>query len=488
MRVAAAIALAALFLLAFVSGNVYAPAAAVAVLALLVAAMFINSHGKISRKNLVLGLWIVLLSHRAFIFRGGSVQESGSLFFVEVGVTLLVFLGAMVALAPIIGNLRIKAFDARFWLLAYTAFAGISLLWTPAPVYAGFWFIRLSCVAILLIVYFADATMQDCKKFFAATILGSVPVLMLPIIAYATHTSMGLSGSNRVLGYWAHPGVVSITAFSIAAACLAAILQRDGGPRNRRFYFYASVLAIGFAGGFLAAGKTGAIGGAVAVSLMLLIGGRLRLWLGMLVVAGIGYVVFTVFLQDMQFGLIAHARNYNFERSSTVHGRISLWSGALAVWWESFHSVILGRGFTSFRAANLASLTGWAPGHAHNSFVNLLVDMGILGGFTFVAIIFRTFSAATVVALGNARRFGESAAFPLYIGLISLLVGSLMDDVFGGTLQPPTYLFIGTVIALDRMVYLLKSESADLPSPGYRISRQRGGKLQPVLEISNPSE
>ncbi len=120
MRVAIAISIAALFLLAFASGEIYLPAAAVGVLALVCAALLLNAHGSFTRKNIVLVLWLILISHRAFIFRG-SLAESGSLYFVEIGVTMAVLLGAVVTFATSISSLQIRrsTHSSGLWHMSY---------------------------------------------------------------------------------------------------------------------------------------------------------------------------------------------------------------------------------------------------------------------------------------------------------------------------------------------------------------------------------
>jgi O-antigen ligase len=232
------------------------------------------------------------------------------------------------------------------------------------------------------------------------------------------------------------------------------ILHRKAGLKGRRFYFHAGLFVLSCTSGFLAAGKTGAIGGAIAIGLMLLIGGHLRIWIGVLATAVIGYVVFDLALRQLEVGLFAHWQQYNFERLGTLQSRLELWIGAIEGWSESVRNAILGRGFTSFRASPLPSLGGWTPGHAHNSFITLLVDMGIVGTFFFVMMLARPIGRSALTAIRQRGQFSESPAFPPFIALTSLMIGSLMDDVFGGTLQPTTYLLIGTVITLDRVVGL----------------------------------
>lgn len=449
MLILAAIGAVVLFLASYLLGEIYVPIAAVILLLLVNIALLLSSREQITKKNLLLMFWFVLLAHRSFIPRA-SLSEAGSLFFVEVAATLAVFFGSAVILALSVSELRLRIFEGRFWLIAYTTLAGVSLIWTPVPFYSGFWLIRLICIVIIVLVYFSNAEVEDCRRFFLVTLLGSAPVILLPIIGYATGTATGQLGQHRISGYWFHPSVVSMAAFSVAAASLTVMFQRD----NRSFLLHAVLLLLSCTSGFLTGGKTGAVGGALAFASMLLVGRRFRLWFGTLAVVTIGYAVYVLVLQDLEIGLFVQFQDYNLERLNTIQSRFNLWLGALKVWADSVPTALFGRGFTSFRAAPLSSTTGWAPGQAHSSYVNLLVDAGLVGTLFFLAMLGRPIAGAIAAVVREGREFAESQEFPVFIALIPLVIGGTVDDAFGGTLQPTSYLTIGIAITLDRLLYL----------------------------------
>jgi hypothetical protein len=449
MLILTVIGAAALFLGSLLLGEIYLPAGAVAAVLLINIALFVTGRGKVTRENTLLLLWFILLSHRSFIPRT-SLSEAGPLFFVEVMATLAVFFGSLLVLALSVADLKVRIFESRFWFTGYVALAGVSLLWTPAPYYSGFWLIRLICVAMILLVYFSDADREGCRRFFLTTLLASIPVVALPIIGYVTGTSTSQMGSHRVSGYWVHPSVAGMAAFSVAVGSLTVLLQRD----NRPFLLHFGMALLGLMSGFVAGGKTGAVGGAIAVSAMLLLGRRFRLWIGMLAAAVVGYAVYHLVLQHMDVGLAATLGSYDFERLGTIQARVELWLGILRAWAESPLTTFLGRGFASLRASPLPSPTGWAPGQAHSSYVNLLIDAGALGFILYFAMLFRPVAGAIGLAWREARDFTESPEFPVFIALLPLVVGGLVDDAFGGTLQPTSYLTIGMVMVLDRLLHL----------------------------------
>lgn len=463
MLILALLAAGALFLVSFLLGSIYVPVGAVAALLLFNIALFVTGRGKVTKENVLLLLWFILLTHRSFIPRVG-LSEAGPLFFVEVAATLAVFFGAILVHALSIPDLKLRIFESRFCLIGYTALAAASLMWTPVPMYSGFWLIRLLCVALILLVYFSNADRDACRRFFLTTLIASIPVVALPIIGYVTGTSTSQLGANRVSGYWVHPGVVGMAAFSVAVGSLTVLLQRD----NRPFLLHVGMMLLGFASGFVAGGKTGAVGGVLAATAMLLLGRRFRLWIGMLVVGAVAYTVYYFVLQYMPVGLAAQVESYNFQRFNTIQARFELWFAALRVWADSPLTAFLGRGFTSFRAAPLPSITGWAPGHAHNSYLNLLVDAGAVGAILFLAMLFRPVFGAIGLAWREARSFPETLEFPVFIALVPLLTGGLVDDAFGGTLQPTSYLTIGLAVTLDRLLYLRRTAqdlAAEAPLP-----------------------
>jgi hypothetical protein len=83
--------------------------------------------------------------------------------------------------------------------------------------------------------------------------------------------------------------------------------------------------------------------------------------------------------------------------------------------------------------------------------------MGVIGFLFFVMMLARPIFRSGLIAIRQRREFSESPALPPFIALTSLMIGSLLDDVFGGTLQPTTYLLIGTIVTLDRLLGLIWS-------------------------------
>ena len=71
-------------------------------------------------------------------------------------------------------------------------------------------------------------------------------------------------------------------------------------------------------------------------------------------------------------------------KNATLTGRIPLWTLLLTL---SSNKAWLGYGFAGFWSTNLLkvrSIVGWAPGKAHNGFIDILLEVGLLGLGIFV--------------------------------------------------------------------------------------------------------
>lgn len=415
----------------------------------------------LTARNLLLLLWVLLMSHRAFLGRTESVETEGgtdiSSVFVEVLLTGIVFAGvAILALARFVRQRSFRLTRTRLLLLAYTAFAALSLMWTPSRPYAGFWLMRLGSAVMIFILYFQEADLEDCRLFAWFTLIGQLPNVALPLIA--SISSAGTLG-RRATGFWFHPGVASILAFSVGMILLTIVLQEK--RKLSRQVLLGGLAAFSFASGFLAAGKTGAAGAGVAFLGLMLIGFRPRVIFRAFLALALAAPVVWYVAPMLNIGLFAHLTYYDESvRLGTLYSRIDLWHGALYDWTSSLWSMLLGWGFTATRIWGIYSYTGaWSAAHAHNSFLETLLEVGVIGALPVFWIVWRTI----VILLRTRHRLADSPTLPLCVGWIVLMVGSLSDNVFGGLLHPQTYLFLGLVVTIEAIALRERNSTRQVP-------------------------
>jgi len=390
-------------------------------------------------KNSVLFLWTIMVAHRALSPRAESV-EVGSLawspyIIAEVLATIAVFSLTLLLLLLWLTHFRtIRMATSLKLLWAYVLVASFSLLYSPSPSYTGFWLIRLVSVVLLVTMYFSAATPADAAQFARITFLAMLPYLMLPWLAFIQGKI--LPGS-RVMSFWLHPGQASMIGYAVGAAYLVRWLL--SARRHRTI-----VLALlGFGSAFIAAGKIGAI--SMLVILALIFAGTWWRWFSTRRITGVLFVgLGLALLASTGVGLLSHLHYYQQLAFATLKARFLLWDAAISRWLES---PLMGMGFASTRVIKLpARDIEWITTHAHNSFLESLIEVGLLGSLPL-------FIAIGIVAY-KLFRLGPSIFRVESIGPIAaawgiLLLSSVADLVFGGILQPPTYLFLGLLISLD---------------------------------------
>ncbi len=437
-----------------------------------VPALIAGRRFKLTIPNVSLLLWVILLTHRAFVLRFESVNTTEQLVWspsllVEVVITIAVF-----AVTVMLFLYRFLALPAPRLpitlklLLAYTAFAGISLIYTPSVTYTGFWFLRLAAAVLLMTVYFTSAGARGIGPFVGWTLFSIVPYLVTVWIAFLRGD--GLWG-ERIQGYWIHPGQASIIAFAVALAYFLQCVLGNGKKRH----IALSLLCFGAA--FLSGGKTAALAAALVLAAVFLLTWRRWISVKGLLALG-GFLVCVAMLATLEVGLVAHVERYRTGEFSSVQTRFNMWEGALAMWRQA---PLLGQGFAATRVTRVAMWNfGNRTGHVHNSFLETLVGVGLLGSaplFLAIGVVLFRLSRAPLNTMISFHLLIPAAA-----AWLVLLLSGLGDLVFGGTLQPSAYLFLGLMVSVDVITMHLGSSMAVARPKTVPYGRVATKKVTPV--------
>jgi exopolysaccharide production protein ExoQ len=117
-----------------------------------------------------------------------------------------------------------------------------------------------------------------------------------------------------------------------------------------------------------------------------------------------------------------------FGRDATLTGRTGLWE---AVWLEILDRPVLGSGYGAFwsdageRGGHIFALVGWEPPHSHNGFLDLALDLGVVGILP-LAISFGVLLARSAVLLRAQRAAMWSLMFATFLVLYNLSESSLL--------------------------------------------------------------
>ena len=315
-----------------------------------------------------------------------------------------------------------------FVLVAFLGWIAISQLWAEdsAETLSALW--RLSLNAILfLIIFTAVRTRAQAMGVIGAFVAGASIQAVYGLLFV---TPEGTESAARLASSIANPN--ELAAALVAALALAiglAAARRDSPPWRVRALMAAALCTGGV---FLTGSRAGLVALGVALVAFMVIGGRSRgrfMFVAIAVVAlGIGY-----------YGYVASPEAR--ERVATVGdgtGRLDLWAVAWRIV-EDKPLVGVGGGNFEVTSAHYLLEPGaierdefiiGQPKVAHNTYLEILAELGVVGLFLFASILaFGLFASAR--AAREFRRQGDNAMELIAGALFVALAAVLAADFFG---------------------------------------------------------
>lgn len=352
---------------------------------------------------------------------------------------------------------------ARGLALAGTAYALAALVATAGAQDLSVAVHALRLLAGGMLLAYAIATLVR-RRAQVRWVLGASAFAAAAIGGYATfqqvtgaNTGIGFLTSSgtvisRVTAGFVHPNLLGGFLVVLVPLCLgAAILERRG-----RLLFLA---AAGLASlGLYASFSRGALIGLACSSLLFVRGRRLMLLVPLLV---------------LMLGLTAPKLLTERFANVTEHGgdvssRVDIWRTAEEIWLQH---PIAGVGLGNFPQAYAATripgkeflpgLDLQPPPHAHNIFLELLAEEGVLGFLALIALL-------SWGARGALRLRGSPDRWASTMGTTCLaaLVGFVLHNLFDYTLiDSATTLFLWAVLALISAATAIVGREAGAPCP-----------------------
>jgi len=281
--------------------------------------------------------------------------------------------------------------------LVYVGWCFISWLWSVDPMQS---FRKLAILGLMLAGAVGLASrfdLEDLVWIVLLTVTGLIVVGVLAELAYGTFRPW--RSDYRFAGT-CHPNDQGLQCALLAiAAALAAWEGRDR-PWLRR-----ALVALGIIGLILSKSRTTLVSflAVAALGIVLRFHGMQR-WLvaaacvTVLCAAGIAASFSSIAALDQTATIAAMGRTQNI---SSLTGRVPLWQ---ELWKAAGDRLFTGSGFGAFwtekSVLKYSDMFGWHIPHAHNSYLDMLLAVGLIG----LLIHFTSFFATTAVAL---RRYDE---------------------------------------------------------------------------------
>ncbi len=383
-------------------------------------------------------------------------------------------------------NRRALRFPCPPLLLPLLAFMGVALLslWSPSDVWVGLWE-WLKWAQVLLMFLLVYDRIQPARSPEALAVIVAL-VLAALFQAAVGLWQFGLRGTGpehfaiseqlyRAYGTFEQPnpyaGFLGMVGAVVVGIVLSAVwdcfvawrtlgfsdfVTRLSHPA--RYVWGAAVAAVLIGTALAASWSRGAwMGFGAALLVMLALLPRKGLW-GLLLVAILLVSGFALYragwlpapIAQRLTGFLAYTRFEDVrgaginDANFAVLERMAHWQAALEMWQANFW---LGVGFGCYEPAYPAyALINWplALGHAHNYYLNLLAETGMIGLVTYASLLVTVF-----VQLGGVSRRLTGWARGVVLGLTGAWVHFCVHNLVDNILVNNVHLHVGVLLALS---------------------------------------
>lgn len=209
------------------------------------------------------------------------------------------------------------------------------------------------------------------------------PRLALLYIIYLATTSTCIDVSSKWIKYGF--GFYHTNAYTMTA--MIALLLIWGGIRNKILIFKDMKLLFTINAFMLIAGTSSASYISFIIGIIILFSTKSRKGINLGITFLICFILYGIYYyyQDVVFDLIFHGRST--EKIENGSGRKAIWEAAFKLWEQS---PIIGNGFL-VGERQIVHYIGLAVISAHNSFISILVNTGVVGISIFMIFIFKWF-------------------------------------------------------------------------------------------------
>ena len=293
---------------------------------------------------------------------------------------------------------------------------------------------QLTCVMFSAYLYQSCGLGRIILMFGRAAIVLGILSLILFFVAPSIAHDVDLGYGNAMRGVFPQKNVMG-ECMLVALSCFAYQLVAEQGRRTVNL----ACIAISFVCLVLGRSATSVVIAGVVLTTAALMGLRNRpkvLLLARFIVAwaGIMLIVLVILTPETLLDLAG--------RDASLTGRVPLWNLVLAKIGER---PLLGHGYAGFWDANSVSVqylwlqNGWEAPHSHNGYLEVLLQLGVVGLLCYAWLWF-----STIIRAVRAARHGNMA-ISRWLLLFMLLQG--LENLDEGPLSSPDHFMMLTVAA-----------------------------------------
>lgn len=358
-------------------------------------------------------------------------------------------------------NRIVDAIRANRFLLSLIMLAVASTLWSDAPGLT----LRRSLAVMATTLFGVDfAVRYSIRKQLRLIGFSLGLVILLSVFVQILFPHFIPSIESPYLDAWNGVFIQKNTLGKIAAFAVVVILVRARGTWWRLFFVSLAIVGV-----FALIAKTQSVGAFVVAAVMLVLLPMCRIIRWRLLRASAASQLLKILVALPALCLLLPYWGSLF----ALVGRDSTLTGRAQVWLLSFASIarkpMLGYGYNAFwnvseQAFQVQAMLGWDPPHAHNSFIDLTLQLGLVGLFLFVG----AYAVAVRRAVAYMRpSLGRESIWPFAYLSFTLLYG-----ISEGSFVAPGAIYWITFVAavccvtqLPRAFQAKLAEDSDFNSP-----------------------
>lgn len=349
------------------------------------------------------------------LVESGSLQRRLAFPVVGLSGILLVLLGTGGARPRLSVNLGI--------FLAFALWTLASILWTQDVSLTVRRLIVFICVVAAAVGFRQQFGDKRCLYF----VMGVVGVhLIIGIVAEIACGRLSAIGPDYRFAGTIHPNTqaIQLSAAGLASLCLLA--------QSRRKWIWVAVYAVFFSFVVATRSRTG-LGSfllASAVVAIPLIPDRLRTLSFLLPTAVLSIAAATVMVLDLPIAAKLESIIFlgRVEETGTLTGRTDIWQALL---WYFRQRPLLGYGYGAFWTpavlVDLGNVLDFQPSHAHNAYLQTMLDVGVIGTALLLTAAAVSFARALTVTILES----DNIHARFFLGLFTLGAAfSILDTTF----------------------------------------------------------
>jgi len=319
---------------------------------------------------------------------------------------------------------RLPAIPSIYFIASFILLAFVSLIWSPSFIDGLREFIRIAGIFIIFALSFLIISNKSHFKILlkAFTVSSLIP-LMVAITQYLTGKGEVIFGEffKRLYGSFFYPNSLAFFLVFIIAILLFQFSQSRKIEANALYGLFALVSFLVLLGTY----TRGAWLGGVLVFLAFGLVKFKKILLGGIILIAL-MCLFVPIIQERVGDVLS------LEPFSSLIWRIKLWQGMVDFFVQK---PIFGHGLNSFQflSQDLQGLSALPAPEAHNDYLKLLVEMGIVGLILYLSINVKLLIFNLKNFLKNKDKFLKDASLLALILVGVFILMSFGDNIMRGT-------------------------------------------------------